>query len=73
VALLHTKASDTRPLPNSGITRDDEAEQAESGFAGKEHKRPANEYVCPESENDRQETVHGRNAPDVQDDDNGCI
>jgi hypothetical protein len=45
----------------------------ESVSAGKEHERPANEHGCPESENDRQESVYGRNAPDVQDDGNGCI
>jgi hypothetical protein len=73
VAPLHAKASDTRPQPNSGKSRDDEAEQTESVSAGKEYERPANEHECPESENDRQESVHGRNAPDVQDDNNGCI
>jgi hypothetical protein len=73
VGPLHAKASDTRPQPNFGITRDDKAEQTESGSAGKEHECPANEHGCPESENGRQESVHGRNAPDVQDDDNGCI
>jgi hypothetical protein len=73
VAPLHAKTSDTRPQPNSEITRDDETEQTESGSAGKEHKRPVNEHGCPESKNDRQESVHDRNAPDVQDDGIGCI
>jgi hypothetical protein len=46
VAPLHAKASDTRPQPNFGITRDDKAEQTESGSAGKEHECPANEHGC---------------------------
>jgi hypothetical protein len=62
-----------RPQPNSGKPRDDEAEKTESVSAGKEYERQANKPECPESENDRQESVHGRNAPDVQDDHNGCI
>jgi hypothetical protein len=70
---MHAKASDARPQPNSGITRDDEAEQTKSVSAGREHERLANEHECPENENDRQESVHGRNAPDVLGDDNGCI
>jgi hypothetical protein len=70
---MHAKASDARPQPNSGITRDDEAEQMESVSAGREHERPTNKHECPENKNDRQESVHGRNAPDVLDDDNGCI
>jgi hypothetical protein len=73
VAPLHAKASDTRHQPNSGITRVDEAEQTESVSAGKEYECSANDHGCPESKNDRQESVHGRNAPDVQDDGNGCI
>jgi hypothetical protein len=52
---------------------DDEAEQTESGSAGKEHVHPENEDERPESENERRENAHGRNAPDDQDDDNGCI
>jgi hypothetical protein len=65
-APLHAKTSGTQPQPNSGTTRDDKAERAESGSAGEEH-----EY--PESENERPESAHDRNAPDDQDDDNGCI
>jgi hypothetical protein len=48
---------------------EDEAEQMESGSAGKEHKRPKDEHGCPESENE----WHGRIAHDDQDDGNGCI
>jgi hypothetical protein len=55
------------------MTRDDEAEQAESGSAGEEHERPESEHECPESENERQESAHDRNALDDQDDDSGCI
>jgi hypothetical protein len=47
----------------------DEAEQTESGFAGKEHKHLNDEHGCRESENER----HIRIAPNDQDDDNGCI
>jgi hypothetical protein len=61
--------SDTRPQPNSETKKDDEAERTESSSASKEHKRPENEHECPESENEQ----HGRNAPDDQDDDIGCI
>jgi hypothetical protein len=58
--------SGTRPQPNSEATRDHEAERTASGSAGKEHEQP-------ESENKQQEIVHGKNAPDNQDDDIECI
>jgi hypothetical protein len=55
------------------MTRGGEAERTESGSAGREQECPKNEHVCPESENEQQERVHDRNAPDDQDDDSGCI
>ena len=65
--------SGTQHQPNSVTTRHDETAQTESGFAGKEHERPENEPEHPESESEQLESAHGRNAPDDQDDDNGCI
>jgi hypothetical protein len=55
------------------MLRDDESGRTESGSADKEHARPENKHMRPESENERQESAHGGNAPDDQDDDNGCI
>jgi hypothetical protein len=52
---------------------DDVAVRAESGAANQEHVRPENVHDRPESKNERRETAHGRNAPDDQDGDNGCI
>jgi hypothetical protein len=54
------------------VARNDKAERAESGSAEREHV-PENEHEYPESENEQQESVHGRSAPDDQDDDTGCI
>jgi hypothetical protein len=71
-AMLEEMTSGTRPRPNSGAARNDKAERAESGSAEREHV-PENEHECPESENEQQESVHGRSAPDDQDDDTGCI
>jgi hypothetical protein len=48
------------------MMRDDMAEGTESGSADKEH-----EY--PESKNERPESTHEKNAPDDQDNNNGCI
>jgi hypothetical protein len=52
---------------------DDVAVRAESGAANKDHVRPENVHDRPESKNERRETAHGRNAPDDQDGDIGCI
>ena len=68
-----TTESGTQPRPDSETTRDDEVERTANGSAGKEHKRPENEPEHPESENEQQKSAHGRNAPDDQDDDIGCI
>jgi hypothetical protein len=65
--------SGARRQPNSEATRNDEAEGTESGAADKENERLENKHECSESENMLQESAHGRNAPDGQDDDNGCI
>jgi hypothetical protein len=54
--------SGTRSQPNSGTPRNDEAERTESSSVDKEHERPA-------SENEQQESAHGRNAPDDLDGD----
>jgi hypothetical protein len=71
--MLQATTSGTRLQPNSGTPRDDEVEQMERRSAYKEHERSENEHECLESENEQRESVHGRNAPDDQDDDNGCI
>jgi hypothetical protein len=55
VAPLQANTSAARRQPNSGTTRDDEAEQIESGSADKENKRPKKEHECSESENKLQE------------------
>jgi hypothetical protein len=72
-AMLEATTGGTRPQPNSGAPRGDEVVQSESGSAGKGPKRPKNEHECLESENEQRENAHGRNAPDDQGDDNGCI
>jgi hypothetical protein len=72
-APLQAKTSGAQRQPNSETTRDDEAERTESDFADKENKHPKKGHECPESENELQESGHGKNAPDDQDDDNGCI
>ena len=70
--------SGARPQPNSGTTRDDEAERTGSGSAGKEHEHPKSGssgklHEYPESGNEQPESAHGRSALDDQDDDIGCI
>jgi hypothetical protein len=72
-SLLQAKTSGARRQPNSGTTRDDEAELTESGSADKENEHLADKHEYPESENELQESSHGRNAPDDQDTGNGCI
>jgi hypothetical protein len=71
-AKLQATTSGTRPRPNSGTRRDDEAERTENDSAGKEHVLPK-EHERPASKNEQQESAHGRNAPDDRDNDNGCI
>jgi hypothetical protein len=71
--MIQATTSGTRPQPNSGASRDDEAERTESGSAGKENKHPKDEHESLGSENERLESVHDRNARGDQDDDNGCI
>jgi hypothetical protein len=53
--------------------RNNDAEGIESDTADKENKHPESEHECPESENMLQESVHGRSAPDGQDDGSECI
>jgi hypothetical protein len=48
--MLQATAGGTRPQPNSETSRDDKAERAESGSAGKEHMHPKNEHESPKSE-----------------------
>jgi hypothetical protein len=72
-ALLQATTSGTPPQPNSGTPKGDVAVRAESGAADKEHVHPENVHDRPESKNERRETAHGRNAPDDQDGDIGCI
>jgi hypothetical protein len=55
------------------MTRDDEAERTESGSADKENEHLADEHEYPESENELQESSHGKSTPDDQDNGNGCI
>ena len=71
-AIFLATTSGTRPQPNSETSRDDEAETAESGSAGRELVRPE-EHEHPESKNERQESAHDRIVPGDQDDDSGCI
>jgi hypothetical protein len=52
---------------------DDKAELTKSGSADKENEHLADKHEHPESENELQESLHGRNAPDDQDTGNGCI
>jgi hypothetical protein len=73
VAPLQAKTSGARRQPNSEAMADDEFERTESGSADKESEHPADEHEGLESENELQESSHGRNAPDDQDDGNGCI
>jgi hypothetical protein len=70
---LQAKTSGAQRQPNSETTRDDEAERIESDFVDKDNKHPKKGHERPESENELQESGHGKNAPDDQDDDNGCI
>jgi hypothetical protein len=56
-AQLDGTKNGTRPQPNYGTPRKDEAERMESGSADKEREHP-------ESENEQQESAHDRNAPD---------
>jgi hypothetical protein len=71
--MLQATTIGTRPQPNYGTPMDDVAARAESAAADKEHVHPENMHERPESKNERLESAHGRNAPDDQDDDNGCI
>jgi hypothetical protein len=61
---VKTSGSGAQHLPNSGTTRDDKAERTESGSTDKENEHLAYKHEYPESENELQESSHGRNAPD---------
>ena len=63
----------TQPRHNSEAMRDDEGGRSESGSAGMKHECPENEPEHPESESEQRESAHGKNTPDDQDDDIGCI
>jgi hypothetical protein len=62
-APLQAKTSGARRQPNSGTTRDDEAERIEIGSTDKEYGQSKNKHECPVSENELQQSSHNKNAP----------